>query len=161
VEFERTTLPELQKSAGVGETFHAGDAGDSTYWICYSVSSANQPYRIWFASGEMGGHEQAILSFYAEFSTYSVSPRSCPELPEHLRPVSLANNPLWLGADANQLKQRFGSASPRMVKGTWRFYAYEEKTRIKDEDFDRLATFGAQVRNNKVISLYEDQVTSD
>lgn len=35
--FEKTTLGEIRDALGVGTVKHTGDAGQSLYWLCYSL----------------------------------------------------------------------------------------------------------------------------
>ena len=124
---------------------HAGDAGGSEDWVCYTISNARKAERIWLSSNELEGAEDEISSFYAITGSEKMKPSaSCPELPAQLRRVSLKNS-LWLGASADRLRKLVGK--PSATIGDWRFYAYDGKVPIKDEDFDRLETLGVKVRN--------------
>jgi hypothetical protein len=157
VEFERTTLADIQKSASAGVINHKGDAGDSQYWICYSLPPGDQPERIWLSSGELGGPHHAVDTFHAEINYNAIKPTlSCPELPRESRPVSLGNS-LWLGASSERLEKVVGEPSAKI--GSWWFYSYSGRAPIAG--FDRLAIFGAQILNDKIVRLYESQVTTN
>jgi hypothetical protein len=55
VRFEKTTLDDVRRVAGVGEISHRGDAGASTYWLCFTSLGPKHAERIWIvAHGEMG-----------------------------------------------------------------------------------------------------------
>lgn len=155
VGLELTTLGEVKKSAGVGEIQHKGDAGGSEDWLCYTTSFRGQPERIWISSGELGGPEHAIGSFYAATGNKEKSAH-CPELPAQLRPVSLGN-PLWLGSSPDQLKDLFGK--PSMKSDGWWVYSYSGK--VPANGFDRLAILGVRILNGKVVGLFVSQATTD
>jgi hypothetical protein len=95
VEFEITSLLDVQKATKIGRIVHRGDAGESEYALCYTIAFGSGQERIWLSSGELGGPEHSIESFYAEAGS-NIASNSCPPLPTKLRPVSLSNS-LWLG----------------------------------------------------------------
>lgn len=157
VEFERTTLGEVQKSAGVGSIQHRGDAGDSEDWLCYTTLSREQPERIWISSGELGGSNHTVGSFYAAVSSKATKGSAhCPELPAQLRPVSLGNA-LWLGSSLDQLKELFGEPSTK--RGNWWFYSYSGK--VPANGFDQIAILGVRVTNGKIVALFASQATTN
>lgn len=156
VELELTTLGEVQKSAGVGAIQHMGDAGGSEDWLCYTTSLRGQSERIWISSGELGGSEHAVDSFYAVANTNSKESAHCPELPARLRPVSLGS-PIWLGSSPHQLNALYGE--PSMKSSGWWFYSYSGKVPVNG--FDRLAILGAHVINGKIVGLFVSQATTN
>lgn len=159
IEFERTTLEEIQKSANVYTIYHRGDAGGSEDWVCYTISNDGKAERIWFSSGEVEGPDDEISGFYAITGNEKMKPSaSCPELPAQLRPVTLKNS-LWLGAHTDRLKQWLGK--PSATRGEWRFYSYLGKVPIKDEAFNRLETIGMKVNNGRIVGLCEFQTTTN
>jgi hypothetical protein len=157
LEFERTTLTEIRKAVGVGEIGHRGDAGDSEYWLCYSISSRRRAERIWISSGELGGDEHVMDGFYVEpIQGTNKALRQCPALPVRFRPVSLENS-LWLGANTAQLQARFGEPSAR-IDG-WLLYAYLGK--VPANGLDQIATLSVRVSGGKVTGLSMRQVSTD
>lgn len=160
VELESTTLDDVQKIIGSGIIQHRGDAGDSEYWLCYSIPTKKEPQRIWFSSGEMGGDNHAILSIAAKSGAYGL--KDCPELPAKFRKVSFGNA-LWLGNDSGTLKTLFGEPSGK--SGNWWIYSYAGKSLPGPQDapnvaYDVTATVEAEVKDGKIVTLSISQVTS-
>ena len=87
--FEETTLRDVMEIAGSGDIQHRGDAGQSMYWLCYSLTSSHSPQRLWIISNaEMGGSKHAVTEIDVEsVSTGTASVPSCPELPKNLQPT--------------------------------------------------------------------------
>lgn len=124
VRFEETTLGEVKKAASSGQISHAGDAGDSNYWLCYTLSQRQQPARIWIMSSEMGGTDHAVTNATV-VSLKSAKPTAdCPTLSEKLFPVSL-DVPLWVGSREAAVQRALGAPSYR--QGAWRSYDFEAK----------------------------------
>jgi hypothetical protein len=62
VSFEKTPLREVMRNAG-GVIAHQGDAGESVYWLCYTIVEKKHSERLSLtASGEMGGPDQTVSS---------------------------------------------------------------------------------------------------
>lgn len=160
VELESTSLLEVQKIAGVGKIQHRGDAGDSEYWICYTTSYKAKPQRIWFSSGEMGGDDHIIQSFHAKAGLKKTE--SCPQLPGNLEPVSLDNS-LWLGSSWAKVRTLFGKPSAKY--GNWWIFSYAEKVYQRHEEqaeqFDLRASLEVEVKDGRVFSLSQSQLTSN
>ena len=154
IELEHTTLHDIQESAGVGTIHRRGDAGGSESWVCFTIVSEAIPERVWLASGELGGLEHHIDSFYASVSLEPPS-ASCPALPARLHPVSLGDT-VWLGAELRELKHL--SFKPSGTMGDWQFFSYSGKVL---NGFDRLAIFGVHVSRGRIDALYESQVTTN
>jgi hypothetical protein len=96
VQLEKTTLAQVMDMTAVGTIANQGDAGESTYWLCYTLPEANE--RVWITSGgEMGGPEHKITHIIAQKLKSAQPSADCPSLPTRLRPVSLSNH-LWLGS---------------------------------------------------------------
>jgi hypothetical protein len=159
VTFDEATLGNILAAAGVGEISHQGDAGGSTYWICYTVLDGNPNGRIWITSdGEMGGREHAVTGISAEvIGTTSATP-DCPALPRNLKPVSVG--PLsWFGsaADANA-----ALGVPSFQKGDWKVFNYEGKRagKCEPDGFDVLNWFMIRTAGGVIDSVQAGQVTS-
>jgi hypothetical protein len=109
VDFDKTTLYEAMKQIKAGKIQHEGDAGESAYWLCYSIRTPEGWEQLWLLShGEMGGDEHVIHGVVANIPSSSPSLTSCPELTNNLRHVKL-NNGLWLGAKSEEIKKKLGS----------------------------------------------------
>jgi hypothetical protein len=160
VRFERTTLDDVRRVASVGEIAHRGDAGESAYWLCYTIPGAAQAERIWIvAHGEMGGREHYITNISAEFVPNGSATADCPALPNNLKPLSLDNR-LWLGASEGTALAKLGA--PSYKKGAWRSYDFQGKVPGKCEGsgFDLVAWLLLHFQNGRIKSLQVGQVTS-
>lgn len=112
LEFEKTTLSEVLTQARVGSIHHAGDAGESAYWLCYTLGGAS-PARLWITThGEMGGSERAITGITVTAIKSNRPTRACPAAPTHLQPVSL-RVPVWVGSNEDSMKKALGTPSHR------------------------------------------------
>jgi hypothetical protein len=147
VKFEITSLLDVKKATKRGRILHRGDAGESEYALCYTIAIGHARERIWLSSGELGGPEHSIESFYATAGSHIAS-NSCPALPTRLRPVSISNS-LWLGQKASYITRRLGQ--PSVKKDGWWLYSYSGKA---SNDLDVSATFGAKVANGIVVGLF-------
>lgn len=160
VRFERTTLDDVRRAASVGEIAHRGDAGESTYWLCYTNLAPTEPARIWIvAHGEMGGPEHYVTNISAELLPKGNATADCPALPNNLKPLSLDNR-LWLGASEGIALAKFGA--PSYKKDAWRSYDFQGKVPGKCEGsgFDLVAWLLLHFKNGRINSLQVGQVTS-
>jgi hypothetical protein len=160
LEFEKTTLGNVQTTVGVGTIAHRGDAGDSVYWLCYTVAGSGVAERIWLlSSAEMGGDDHEITGVSARLSHAFRSTPSCPALPARLSPVQLDHH-LWLGSSAREVSQALGHPSHRV--GSWAFFDFQGKTEEKCEDglYDLLNGLALRIENELVTGLAASQVTS-
>lgn len=81
VRFEQTTLGDIVSLVGAGAIAHQGDAGESLYWICYTIPEAQQSGRVWIlADGEMGGPEHHITGLSAALLPQATPTADCPAL---------------------------------------------------------------------------------
>ena len=61
IQFEKTTLREVQQAASSGSIAQQGDAAGHILWICYTAVHGGAKERIWIIShGEMGGPDHAV-----------------------------------------------------------------------------------------------------
>lgn len=160
VRFERTTLDDVRRAAGVGEIAHQGDAGESVYWLCYTNVGVARIERVWvMAHGEMGGPERYVTDVSAERLPSGSATDDCPALPENLKPLSLANR-LWVGASQGRVTSTLGA--PSFHKGAWRSYDFQarEPGNCEGGDVDRSATLLLHFRNGRVNLLHAGQGTS-
>jgi hypothetical protein len=124
VAFEKTTLAEVIKASGTGLIKHAGDAGGSQYWLCYTVPSSS-PSTLWVIShGEMGGSDHVVTSLAWMARTDDASPAECPSLASQMLPISLSNG-LKLGDSADVVTRILGA--PQEKRDGWVSFAYEGK----------------------------------
>ena len=123
--FETRTLSEVMNATKVGAIQHAGDAGGSVCWLCYTSVASGYRARVWIeASGEMGGGpENRITAVAVRRLTNDRLPSDCPRLPQQFEPLSFGNG-IWLGAVKATVERTFpGTAS---YKGTQAFVGYRE-----------------------------------
>ncbi len=108
--FEGTTLVEIAKELG-GDIQHAGDAGDSTYWLCYTQpGSATTPAAIvWFQSGEMGGERHTLAALAVETAPEALP----PECVVPKKALDLETGLPGLGAKVADLTTAYGPAAPK------------------------------------------------
>jgi|CXWL01.1.fsa_nt_gi hypothetical protein len=154
--FERTTLSEILRSAGVGKIEHRGDAGDSQYWVCYTVTAGKKSQRIWFMSGEMGGDQHTMDSFHVEDNASPAKSNICPELPADMTPITIGKS-IWLGSNQRQIKEWLGE--PSLTKNGWLFYSYSGKASLPG--FDEAMVIGVHTINGKVVSLFTSKTTTN
>ena len=158
VDFERTTLPEVLSRTSVGEIQHAGDAGESIYWLCYTLTGQT-PARLWITShGEMGGPEKAITGITITRLNSSPPLPECPALPIHMQPASLQAK-VWLGMDGRTLASKLGAPSHR--SGDWISYDFQGKAPGNcPGGSDVLNSLLLKTRRGTVEAIYANQITS-
>jgi hypothetical protein len=158
IQFEKTTLGNVRSAAAVGQVEHAGDAGESNYWLCYTLAG-KKPARVWISShGEMGGPEHAITGITATELESAEAVPGCPSLPSNMQPVSLSAA-VWLGTLEATLQEAVGPPSHR--EGEWLSYDFQGKSPGKCQDgFDVLNWMTLKTKNRAVEAIYVGQVTS-
>ncbi|MBI4831497.1 MAG: hypothetical protein HY801_08075 [Candidatus Lindowbacteria bacterium] len=158
-EFEKTTLGEIRDALGCGSIEHAGDAGESQYWLCYSVPGQ----RVWFIShGEMGGDEHALTQVQAiSTSSHSDADAACPVIPKGFQPVSFWFG--WIGKDKNAVLRALGP--PSGMRGETLIYFYEgKKPGVYDGEAmesDVMGYIEMEISHDKVTSIFASHVTSN
>ena len=159
VNFEKTTLGDVQTVVGEGTIEHQGDAGDSVYWLCYTVASSSRAERIWIvSSGEMGGADHEVTGVSAQLSDVRHSTASCPALPGRFLPASIDHH-LWLLSSARDVEKALGA--PSHSASPWVSFDFEGKIQGKCEGgFDRFNGLTLRVENGIVTGLQASQVTS-
>lgn len=157
VGFEKTTLGEIIAATGKGAIDHRGDAGDSEYWLCYSLP--NQAQRIWVvSSGEMGGKDHLVTGLVAEQLRAAGGTEDCPALPAKTT-VALAGHKGWLGMTAKDVARRFGTPSHEM--GAWQVFYFREKLRgVCGGEGERVNWLWIRQANGHVQTIIAGQVTS-
>jgi hypothetical protein len=159
VRFEQTTLDDVRQAASMGEITHRGDAGASTYWLCFTKADNAQAERIWVLSdGEMGGPRHQVTGISAQRIPNGTPTGACPALPNKLTPLSLEHG-LWLGATKQAVASTLGRFS--FQHGAWRSYDYQGKVPGKCAGgFDVSASLLLRFQNGRADSLRAAQVTS-
>ena len=158
VRFEKTTLGEVRRIASSGEIAHQGDAGESTYWLCYTNVTPTRVERVWIMAGEMDGPKHYVSHISAELISNGSPTTDCPALPNHMKPLSLDNG-FWLNATEGATRAKFGA--PSFQKGPWRSYDYQGKVpgNCESEGFDFVSWLLLHMNNGRVSSLTVGQTT--
>ena len=156
VQLEITTLGDISAAAGRGAVSHQGDAGDSVYWLCYTLPHQ----RVWILSnGEMGGPEHAVTEIDAEKINASASTKDCPDLPQSLEPISFHGG-IWLGSDLTRVSRALGP--PSYTKGQWQSFNYKGKVagHCAPDGFDLMNWVLIKSESGRVVGIKAGQVTS-
>ena len=167
--FEETTLGEVREAIGSGSIAHQGDAGESTYWLCYTVSSPQAAQRLWITSGEMGGTRHTIGGVVAqELPAGTVPNAGCPVLSSTRTPLSLDGG-VWIGGDLSLIEKVLGK--PSASHGGWLEWSYQGKIQGRDIvgaspaagslEFDELSLLQVRVTDGRVVALSASKVTSN
>jgi hypothetical protein len=164
IDFNRTTLLDVETTVLLGTIDHAGDAGESDYWLCYTVTRGGHSERLWIVSdGEMGGSDHEVTGAFAtRLDPKSASKADCPELPRRFSSIELSNG-LWLGDAANKV----GSALRTTSRGSdgWWGYRYEGKTAIAVRgelvDFDVTSSVDVKLRRGLIVGINAKEILSD
>lgn len=152
LELEKATLPGMAKLSGNNHIERRGDAGGSEYWICFS--DAHQ--KIWMASGELGGSRHSINSIQISKKYPKEQLSSCPDLPSHMKPVSI-NGKTFLGLHKSRVLGYFGKPSTQ-IDGWW-IYSYTGDSPLPG--FDQSSNFTVYLVDDKVTSIFISQVTTN
>ncbi len=158
VKWEETTLDSLVRAAGGGQIQHQGDAGESHYWLCFTIEGTNA-HRLWvIAHGEMGGPEHVITNITVEALKDAKAKKDCPPLPAKLQPVALSQG-LWVGAKEVDARKLLGS--PSHSEGPWRSFDHLSKVPGACEGgFDRMNWVLYRVHERQLVTIMAGQVTS-
>jgi hypothetical protein len=162
VAFETMPLSQLIARAGVGGIAHQGDAGKSTYWVCFFVQLP-APQRVWFTAGELDGSEPFISGVKAVILPPAAkATKDCPSLPADLQPVSLSSG-VWLGSSEADVLKIFGSAAAS--DDGWRTHVSAVKDRgadqSKQESFDRTISVYVRLRHGRVEGIVATQTAAN
>jgi hypothetical protein len=160
VQLEETTLATVQKAIGHGTIEHQGDAGDSVYWLCYTIGDTKQNERIWVIShGEMGGSDHAVTGITAQFIAPTKAPDACPALPAAMRPLSF-DSKVWLGQSETAALSALGK--PSHTDNSWWSYAYRGLVpgKCEPDGYDILNWLAFEIRQGRIVMIHAGQVTS-
>jgi hypothetical protein len=123
IQYEATTLAEVQRAARAGSIEQQGDAAENILWLCYTSKHRGSRVRIWIvSSGEMGGDQHAVTEVAATALNKDDRRDDCPSLPATMQPASLDSS-LWLGSSDAELDRMLGS--PSRSDGAWRSFDFE------------------------------------
>jgi hypothetical protein len=161
IQYGQTTLPELLRAIKSGSIQHQGDAGESVYWLCYTVLKDSYNARIWIeAPGEMGGSEHAVTDVAVQRVTRNRPLPDCPVLPEQYEPLSF-NNGVWLGASKATVEKAFPAGL--LHSGELAFIGYQGKTADDghcDGGYDLLSSLYLTFEAGFVVAMNAGQITS-
>ena len=160
VRFEATTLDEVRKAVGTGTIAHAGDAGESLYWLCYTHRAGTRSERVWLVShGEMGRSTHAVTHISAARAPTGGATADCPALPPRMTPLALDRG-LWLGTSEQAATAALGAPSHR--DRDWR--SYDAAGKVPGDcgpaGLDRMSWLRLRLRNGRVDALSAGQTTS-
>ena len=163
--FEKTTLAQIRDAMRVGTIEHQGDAGESMYWLCYTVARAQPPQRLWITShGEMGGREHTVGGFMIEEISRAQASPGCPSMPSSGYPLSLDRG-IWIGTNHSALLRKL--PTPSGLRGDWLEFLYEGRVRGRDPfgsgtdvDFAEISALSARVVSGRVAALQAWKVTA-
>ncbi len=170
VQLEKTTLSEIQREAKTGVIGHQGDASESIYWLCYTVTNdSDPPQRLWvLSSGETGGNNHSVTGVVAAQGVENGGPeQSCPSLPTRLRPIN-TDRGIWLGTTKGDLEKILGR--PSETRGDILSFGYEGKLRgnykrpgdkvEREVDWDEINRLTVRIKNDKVTFIWISKITS-
>jgi hypothetical protein len=158
VAWEATQLAEVSAAIGAGSIQHQGDAGESIYWLCYTIAG-RRAQRIWLiADGEMGGPEHLVTNFAADESGDGEASRDCPGLPKKFLPVTLDHG-IWIGADENSVSKAIHTVPH--AEGPLRSIEYQSKVPGNCEGgVDQINWLDYRIDHGRVTVIWAGQVTS-
>jgi hypothetical protein len=158
IKLEQTTLADVGKAFG-GTMRDEGDAGDSSYWLCYAGPDAGgAPSIFWFVSGEMGGSDHGILSVAQQPNPDGKVPEGCANAPAGLTGIEF-DTP-GVGAPLSDVAAKFGDAKPDH-HGHFGFAASYPSSSPDLKDFTVTQTLTYTAGNGRITGVALTQVTSN
>jgi hypothetical protein len=159
VRLGRTTLGEVVEEIGKGTIAHEGDASESTYWVCYSITKSQLREQLWLlSSGEMDGVKQVIYGVVSRIIPAGSPTGNCPELPHPFRAATL-NSKIWLGTAVATFREKMGE--PSLEQEGWLHYASEKELpgdpRAKEwraDMFYELGGLSVRMNEGRVVELW-------
>jgi hypothetical protein len=97
VTLDASTLADVQRAIGLGETTRHGKGTEALDWLCYTVADAEPAQRLWLTSSELARGSRIDGVTAIELAAGTRPEASCPELPAKFRPIRFEDG-LWLGA---------------------------------------------------------------
>jgi hypothetical protein len=155
-QFEKTTLGEILETVGIGSIQHAGEAGESQYWLCYSLP--NQ--RIWLISTEMGGSGHKLIQVQAISTKSSRENAACPQIPARFKSISMKFG--WLGTNQDDFIKALGRPSGK-EDGRLMYHYAGKKPGVYDGqriEWDVTSYVEVVMEKSKISSITASHVTS-
>lgn len=107
ISLDGTTLADARRAIGAGLPQRQGKGTDALDWLCYTLSDAVPPQRLWLTSSELSrGRVDAVVATDLPAGAPAAGPQ-CPELPARFRPVRFDDG-LWLGTPSAELRKALG-----------------------------------------------------
>jgi hypothetical protein len=151
---ETNNLGDVEKAFG-GKLGDQGDAGDSSYWLCYAGPDAKgAPSIFWFVSGEMGGSDHGILTIAQEPNPGGSVPEGCVSAPAGLTSIDFGIP--GIGADVSQVTAHFGAAKPDH-HGNFGYVASYPSVELKD--FVVTQSLVYTIKDGKIVGVAVSQST--
>jgi hypothetical protein len=162
IQFEKTTLADVQQAIGAGKIAWQGDAGEAILWLCYTFKDPKNSGRIWVIShAEMGSDDHLIGHVDAVFDSSVVPTADCPALPEKFLPMSFDHG-VWLGMKGADAVQALGPDHTK--QGEWIIYSYLGKVpdngNCQPDGYDLSSYLVFEATGGTVQSIKAGQVTS-
>ncbi|QUS37816.1 hypothetical protein RPMA_02255 [Tardiphaga alba] len=151
--FEQTTLGAVRNAVGSGTIQNQGDAGGSTYWLCYRDAR----YRLWVVSGgEIGGSEHLITEIVQELTAENTDTATdCATLPERFSSVVLDKH-LRLGISRSEAMAALGP--PSKLEATQTAYFRQDKLA---NGFEETAWLILEFREELLVSMRSGKTTTN
>jgi hypothetical protein len=162
VQLERTTLSEVMGKIGIGKIDYAGDAADSTTWLCYFDKGESSTQKVWLSSSELNGGTVIDSIDIVELDS-GVQPSSeCPLLTGQRAQVKFDNG-LSIGASEGEVRRIIGKPSQR--RGGWWSYSYSGKKQLMVDGrfvvYDVNSLFAIHMQLGKAVAVTASQSTTD
>jgi hypothetical protein len=162
VSLETTSLPNVQKTVGVGSVSFFGDGAEATSWLCYTLDNSVPHQRLWIMSNaEMGGPQKLVDGIVVQLAAGADSTSDCPSLPTRFQPL-VFDHAILLGIREESVRSIFGS--PSKILGHWEDYSYAGRTRsdgkCAPDGYDVSTGLTIKIENGLVIEIHVGQTTS-
>jgi hypothetical protein len=150
---EVTELSDLRNAIGVGNVVHQGDGTETISFLCYTVSDAMQPQRLWLTSSELAGNHRVDGIVATELAPGSAPAPQCPDLPAKFLPVRFDDG-LWLGALSSDQKRAYAAALQRGA--SWSASYHDRKGSL-----DVLGSLAIDLRKGRAVGIYVAHASSN
>lgn len=156
IDMEKTTLDDVEKAFG-GKMQDEGDAGDSSYWVCYAGPDAGgAPSLFWFTSGEMGGSDHGILTVAQQPNPGAKTPEGCSPAPAALTGIDFGVPAI--GVALGDVTAKFGNAKPDR-HGQFNYSASFPAVDPALKDFVTQRSLGYSAKDGKIAGIVISQNT--
>jgi hypothetical protein len=143
---DSTDLAAVRTAVGGGTIVRQGNGSDALTFLCYTVSDAGPPQRLWLSSSELAGGSRIDGVAAVELPAGSAAAPQCPELPAQFRPLRFEDG-LWLGALGPEHKHLYGAAAQN---GTPWSASYHER----HGSVDVLGSLALDLRRGRIVGLF-------